>query len=173
MKKTYAQESWWIPGLYLGNSAIHSQGVFTSSAISQGKIVIRWGGKVFSAADLQAGKAQQHTYVGIDNDLYLANPIDKPPSLDDFMNHSCNGNLWMADEVTLVARRDISSGEELTSDYALWLNMKDYKMKTICECKAAFCRHTITGLDWQLAEIQNRYANHFSPFINKLIQQQK
>ena len=28
------------------------------------------------------------------------------------MNHSCDSNTWMEDEATLVARRDIESGEE-------------------------------------------------------------
>ncbi len=35
------------------------------------------------------------------------------------LNHSCDSNLWMADEATVVARRDIAAGEELTLDYAL------------------------------------------------------
>lgn len=49
------------------------------------------------------------------------------------LNHACDSNLWMADEVTLIARRHIVSGEELTVDYALfttqqigiWINLVD------------------------------------------------
>ena len=37
-----------------------------------------------------------------------------------FVNHSCNGNLWMTDAFTLTARRDINKDEEITADYALW-----------------------------------------------------
>ncbi len=36
-----------------------------------------------------------------------------------FINHSCDGNLWMQDAFTLVARREILPGEEITADYAL------------------------------------------------------
>jgi hypothetical protein len=36
------------------------------------------------------------------------------------LNGSCDSNLWMADEVTLAARRDIAAGEELTVDNALF-----------------------------------------------------
>ena len=36
-----------------------------------------------------------------------------------YTNHSCDPNVWMQDEVTLAARRDIAIGEELTIDYAM------------------------------------------------------
>jgi hypothetical protein len=85
------------------------------------------------------------------------------------MNHSCDGNVWMDDEVTLTARRDIKAKEELTADYALWLNRSDYTMKDGCRCGSPLCRHVITGLDWQKPGIRQRYRSHFSPFINALI----
>ncbi|HEU5122568.1 MAG TPA: SET domain-containing protein-lysine N-methyltransferase [Verrucomicrobiae bacterium] len=169
MKKQYPQESWWIDGLKLSASAIDRTGVFSSRFIREGTVVIRWGGIVFTGSEMREGKACQHTYVGIDDDLFLANPAAQPPGLDDFMNHSCDGNLWMEDDTTLIARRDIMADEELTSDYALWLNLPEYRMKTPCNCHSPLCRHTITGLDWRIPEVQKRYFGHFSPFINKLI----
>jgi hypothetical protein len=36
-----------------------------------------------------------------------------------FLNHSCDPNVWMEDEVTLAARRDLGVGEELTAVCAL------------------------------------------------------
>lgn len=168
-RRDYPLESWWLPTLVVAPSSIHGQGVFTRKAISVGTVVIRWGGVLFTDADMKAGKVRQHTYVGIGNGLYLANPLEKAPSLDDFMNHSCDSNLWMTDEITLVPRRPISAGSELTADYAMWLNLPDYRLKTACNCGSPFCRHGITGLDWQLPEVQIRYAGHFSPFINTLI----
>jgi len=172
MKRDYSADSWWIEGLVLAPSMIHGQGVFTTSPIQEGVTVIRWGGIVFTRADISAGKARQHTFVGIGKDQFIANLADRPPGLDDFMNHSCDGNLWMADEVTLVARHDVSAGQELTADYALWLDLTDYRMKTVCNCGKMVCRHTVTGLDWQLPDVQRRYADHFSPFINELINNQ-
>jgi uncharacterized protein len=166
----YPQQSWWMDDLIVAPSAIHGEGVFATTAIVHGSVVIRWGGVVFTEDELKRGMVRQHTYVGIGSGLYLANPADMPPGLDDFMNHSCDGNLWMNDEITLVARRDIGAGEELTADYALWLNNPDYQMKTNCNCSSQFCRGTIRGLDWQLPNVQRRYAGHFSPFINTLIE---
>jgi len=172
-KRQYPKESSWIDGLRLGPSRTHGQGVFTTGAIPIDSVVIKWGGVLFTEEDVKSGKAKQHTYVGIGVGLYLANPEDKPLTLDDYMNHSCDGNIWMRDEVTLVSRRDIAAGEELMADYALWLNSSDYCMKTPCNCNSQFCRRIVTGLDWQLPDVQGRYAGHFSPFINKLIEMQK
>jgi hypothetical protein len=44
------------------------------------------------------------------------------------MNHSCDANLWMGDEVTVVARCDIAAGEELTQDYALYTASPTFSM---------------------------------------------
>ena len=85
------------------------------------------------------------------------------------LNHSCDSNLWMADEVTLVARRDIAAGEELTVDYALHTADPDWELDAPCNCGSALCRGTVRGSDWRLAEVQERYRGHFSPFINERI----
>ncbi len=75
----------------------------------------------------------------------------------------------MKDEVTLIARRDIQAGEELTADYAMWESGEDWVMHQECFCGSEHCRKVITGKDWRLKELQERYANHFSPFINERI----
>ena len=86
------------------------------------------------------------------------------------MNHSCDPNIWMSDAFTLSARRRIEPGEELTADYALWLYDVDWVLDP-CRCGSPLCRGRVTGRDWQLPELQVRYAGHFTPFINRLIWQ--
>ncbi|MCL5006979.1 MAG: SET domain-containing protein-lysine N-methyltransferase [Patescibacteria group bacterium] len=86
-----------------------------------------------------------------------------------FINHSCDSNTWMADAFTLIARRDIKRGEEITADYALWEN-ENYSSDWQCVCGSPFCRGHITGDDWRLPEVQKRYRGHFSPLINKKIE---
>jgi uncharacterized protein len=71
------------------------------------------------------------------------------------MNHSCDANLWMGDEVTVVARRDIATGEELTQDYALYTTSPTWIMKP-CRCGMFNCRQVITGNDWQRPDVQER-----------------
>jgi hypothetical protein len=40
----------------------------------------------------------------------------------------------------------------------------------VCNCGSSLCRRTITGLDWQLPELQRRYQGHWAPFITKQIE---
>jgi D-alanine-D-alanine ligase len=57
-------------------------------------------------------------------------------------NHSCNANTRMQG-LNMIASRDIETGEELTLDYAVFL---DNTMESFnCSCGAENCRGTISG----------------------------
>ena len=169
MRKQYDPESWLDPRLDVRDSAVHGKSLVAQEPIKAGEVVIVWGGTLFTEDEIWAGKARRGSVAAIDEHLYLAGPADAPPSPDEFMNHSCDPNVWMQDEVTLVARRDIEAGKELTADYAMWEATEDFVMPFECRCGSASCRKTITGRDWRLAELQQRYKGHFSPFINRRI----
>jgi hypothetical protein len=74
----------------------------------------------------------------------------------------------MFDAVRLAARRDIAPGEELTADYALWLFDTDWMIEN-CRCGSPRCRGRISGDDWQIPVLQERYAGHFTPFLSDRI----
>ena len=170
--KKYNDKSWVSEKLEVRSSGIHGNGVFTKEKISKGEVVIIWGGEVVTSNDFLKGNGQKHTNVGIGENLFLVTPNTEEKSVDDFMNHNCNANLWLDDEVTLSARRDIEAGEELFFDYSIELVDEDYVMKNPCYCNAGNCRKSITGKDWKLKEVQDLYKNHFSPFINDRIKKQ-
>lgn len=167
--KKYKDKSWVSEKLEVRDSDIHGKGVFTKEKISKGEVVIIWGGKVVTAEEFSQGNGQTHTNVGIGENLFLVTPNKEEKSVDDFMNHNCNANLWLDDEVTLSAKRDIDADEELFIDYAIELTDENYKMKTDCCCRAENCRTSVTGNDWKIKEIQDLYSGHFSPFINERI----
>ena len=170
MRKQYDPESWLDPRLVVRDSAVHGRSLVAREPIKAGEVVVIWGGTLFTEEEIWAGEARRGSIAAIDEHLYLAGPAGAPPSPDDFMNHSCDPNVWMQDEVTLVARRDIAADEELTADYALWEATEDHAMPFACRCGAALCRRTITGKDWRLPELQERYKGHFSPFLNRRIE---
>lgn len=147
--------------------------MFAREPIKKGDVVVIWGGTLMTEEDIKAGKARRHSIAAIDEGLYLAGLPNEGDSPDDFMNHSCDPNVWMKDEVTLVARRDTQAGEELTADYAMWERGEDWVMHQGCRCGSVLCRRVITGKDWRLKELQKRHRNHFSPFINKRISKLK
>jgi hypothetical protein len=80
------------------------------------------------------------------------------------LNHSCDPNSWF-DGDTLVTRRAIGAGEELTYDYATG----DTDVILYCHCETYRCRQVVEGTDWQIPQLQQRYAGHFAPDVQKLI----
>jgi SET domain-containing protein len=158
-------ESWFDPRLALAPSAIHGRGLVARAPISEGEVVMVWGGAVYTRAQLEAGEVPPCSYSFVDDDVLLAAPQD---GLDYFVNHSCDPTLWMRDEVTVVARRDVRAGEELTGDYALWESDPAHVLEP-CACGSPTCRVRVTGDDWTRRELQERYAGHFLPYIQRRI----
>ena len=159
--------SWYLPSLDLRPSPIHGAGVFAGAPIRRGEVVIVWGGRLLTSDDLAAGKGKSHTVVQIDDDLFLGALPSEEKTLDDYMNHSCDPTVWLRDAITLETRRDIVADEELTADYATWLNNPKYRLQ--CRCGTEQCRRMVTGVDWMLPKLHQAYGNHFATFLNSLI----
>lgn len=166
----YNLQSWTDPRIKVGMSSIDRRGLFTTAAISVGELVSVWGGKIFTRDEINAGNFRPHTAASISEDLYIALPKGSTvESIDEFMNHSCNPNTWLIDEVTLVAARDIAPKEEVTMDYVTWEADENYVFFTACKCGGSLCRGVVTGRDWRREDLQQRYRGHFSPFIERRI----
>ena len=145
-------------------SPIHGRGLFAKAEIKQGEIVAVKGGRIITRetlAQLQPRLGPAEIQIG--DDLYIC-PVteDERESSMIFSNHSCDPNIGVRGEITFVAMRDISAGEELTHDWAM---TDDDDSSTICCCGAANCRKVITGKDWQRPELQRRYGNYFSSYL--------
>ena len=154
------------PGLRAAASPIDNLGLVTDEPIGAGETVMTWGGRLYRRRDLvNGGVPAGSSYSFIDEDLLMAGADD---DLDYFVNHSCDPNLWMQDDITVVARRDIAAGEELTGDYALWEGDTTYVLDP-CRCGSGACRGRVTGDDWQLDVLQRRYAGHFLPYLQRRI----
>ena len=86
----------------------------------------------------------------------------------ELLNHSCDPTLaWSADGARLEAFRDLSAGEELTVDYAT--SSADPDMLVRCHCETYRCRQMVTGDDWRIPQVQRRYAGHFAPAVQSLV----
>jgi hypothetical protein len=83
------------------------------------------------------------------------------------MNHSCDPNTWFDGDV-LVTRRVIGAGEELTYDYAT--DSADWTDRALfCHCETYRCRQVVEPDDWRIPQLQQRYAGHFAPSVQQLI----
>jgi hypothetical protein len=76
----------------------------------------------------------------------------------------------MADEVTVIARRPIPAGSEVTGDYALWETDESSVIER-CRCGSAMCRGRVSGSDWERPDLQERYRGHFLPYIERRFQE--
>lgn len=84
-----------------------------------------------------------------------------------YMNHSCDPNTWWADDDTMVARRDIHAGEEITYDYATTEISLPFQMT--CCCGSALCRGQVTHLDYRRTDWQARFGDHLPQHTRKAI----
>jgi len=172
----YRTTDWIDPRIEIGPSRIQGKGMFATAPIKQGETVNIWGGTLLLArADIEGTKASEwrakgYVWATIGEGLYLAGRLsEEDRDLTNFINHSCDPNVWMQDEVTLISRRDIAVGEELTIDYAMFEGDEDWVPPWECHCGSRLCRGRFTGKDWRRKELQERYRDHFSPFISDRI----
>jgi SET domain-containing protein len=82
------------------------------------------------------------------------------------VNHGCDPNLgWAGDE--LVTLREVAADEELLVDYAMSTTDPAYYLR--CHCPSYRCRQMVEGTDWRIPQLQERYAGHWAPAVQRLI----
>ncbi|GIH14848.1 SET domain-containing protein [Rugosimonospora africana] len=149
-----------------GPSAIQGRGLTATAPIARDEIVAVKGGHIIDTAALhRLPDRLANSEIQIADGFHLA-------ALDDdeydpvmlYINHSCEPNVGFAGNIVLVAMRDIAAGEELTTDYALF---DDYDGAMECRCGADGCRGVIDGRDWQRPELQRRYGEYFSWYLQR------
>jgi len=86
------------------------------------------------------------------------------------VNHSCDPNCGLHGEITFVALRDIHVGDELTFDYAM-VDNESYEFA--CSCGSPNCRKIVTGYDWKIKKLQNKYTTYFAHYLLEKIKAQK
>ncbi len=162
----YASHSDYVPtsiadGVCSGTSSIHGMGLFADRFFRRGDLILVLGGFLFSLDQVRAGLARPESLTGYSDQWYLGSPKEYPGGIDEYLNHSCDPNLWLKDETRIVARRSIEPREELTIDYATFEIDDEWRMPSPCNCGSPLCPEHITGTDWQSEALQRRYSNHF------------
>ena len=157
------------PKTKVRESKIHGRGLFAAADIPKDEIVAVKGGHIVDGKTLREKITPMlgPVEIQIDDSLFIAPVTNEERELSMlYLNHSCDPNLGMRGEISFVAVRDIRAGEELTHDWAMTDN-DDYSVE--CNCNAPNCRKTLTGKDWQRADLQKRYAGYFSAYLARKI----
>jgi hypothetical protein len=101
--------------------------------------------------------------------VYLG-PIDENDiGITTYQNHSCDPNSWWYDDFTLIARREIQAGDEVTFDYGTCESIPNPEMPQ-CFCGSPLCRGEVLPEDYLRPDLQERYGNHF---VSYLLERQK
>lgn len=151
------------------------RGLFASEKILKGEVITDYENGLGeyvdgSKADELFNQGRDHM-IQVEEDLFFAAVKEGDFEDADYINHSCEPNCGIRDRLKIVAMRDIDAGEEIAIDYAM-MESSEYSFK--CNCGVVACRKVITGNDWKIKELQEKYRGYFSDYLEvkiyKLVQ---
>ena len=140
-------------------------GIYALEPIKKDELVAVFGGVVYEwDAFIHLPDRERSLCLQVEDRHFL---VPRPIGEGDYVNHSCNPNAGLSGQIGLVALRDIKVGEEVRFDYAMCDTMPYDEFN--CGCGAYNCRGKVGGDDWQLPELQKKYAGYFSPHVQRRI----
>jgi SET domain-containing protein len=136
------------PLLWVGTSPIAGRGLFTAQPIARGTRIIQYTGEKITKGESDKRLSQGNVYIFQLNDRY---DIDGKVLRNKarYINHSCDPNCVVqltSRTIWIVARRDITVGEELTYNYGYEL---DDTPVHPCTCGAETCCGAILAPQFQ------------------------
>ena len=158
--------NWLTPKAQMRVTPGKGSGSFAISKILKGEIVASFGGNAIDQSELAKYSTDRVSRsLQLNSDTYLLS--GNVPEPGDMINHSCEPNCGISGTSSVQAIRDIEIDEELTFDYAM--SDSSHYDEFNCACGKEKCRKKVTGLDWQNKDLQTKYRNNFSSYIEKLI----
>lgn len=146
-------------------------GVFAKEMVFEGELLCLWGGNIWEKDEFEQLPEKNRSHgLQVYENLFQTYGPEETAEAADYVNHSCNPNAGLQGPITLVAMRDIFPGEEICFDYAM-SDGSPYD-EFSCKCRSANCRGKVTGNDWMLPRLQEKYNHYFSPYLQKRIQDQ-
>lgn len=160
--------SWMNPDLEVRETGKYGKGVFAKKDIKKGELLAIFGGYIVKIKD-----ELEDSGIQISEDFVLTS-LDHLEATD-FINHSCNPNSGIKENLFLISMCKIKKGEQVTFDYAMCLYSKTKKenYKINCLCGSKNCRKIITSNDWKKKELQKKYNGYFQWFLQEKINKLK
>jgi uncharacterized protein len=129
------------PYLSVRTSAIQGTGVICDKAFKKGEVMYVLEGtlETFTSNTVRESLSIP-TWYGLGNGAWL-NP---GTTLGSYVNHSCAPTAAIVGTRTIVAKRDVMEGEELTVDYSM--TDEDPLWYMLCRCGHRACRKVIRSI---------------------------
>ncbi len=123
------------------------KGVFVTRPYAAGEeILVFTGEEIDFETSLAKGERECDAFQ-IGPNRYL--DLDTPGV---FINHSCDPNTGIRDDIRLVALRDLRPGEEIRYDYSTTMDEDHWEMD--CRCGSPKCRGVIRDFKWLPKELK-------------------
>lgn len=147
--------------------SVNGIGMFAKTEILPNEIVYIKGGHILTREEMFSSSVI-NSYLPIDDNWVIGTRNrDEEELIKLYNNHSCNPNCCMRGDIVFIASRKIHAGDELFIDYA-FVDNEYYRFK--CSCHSPNCRKIVTGFDWQLKYLQQKYSRDcFSSYIQSKI----
>lgn len=168
--------SWINPKLEIKNTEKYGKGTFAMEIIKKGERLFIFGGHIMSREEEETLPEKiRDIAIQIDKNFVIGPNTIEELSDTDYVNHSCSPNSGIKGQITLVAMKDIESGEEITFDYGTVLFVEENKpiYELQCSCNSKDCRKKITQMDWKIPELQQKYKGFFPYYIQEEIDKLK
>ncbi len=162
--------TWRSPKIEVRDDTLAGRGVVAIVDIAKDEIVAVKAGHVVTRDEIEQVTAAAGDFaLQIEDYFYIApRAPDEVLDMSVMINHSCDPNVGFRGNVIYVAIRDIAAGEELFHDYAMERS-DDYTLE--CHCGSKLCRGKVTGNDWKLPDLQQRYGDYFSIYLRRKFQE--
>lgn len=128
------------------------RGLFSKEDINKGENIFNFTGKLINFKQTLEATDNFGDPLQIGKDLYIS--LEEPMR---FINHSCNPNTGIINDITLIALRDIQKGEELYFDYSTSMDEDHWVMQ--CMCGEANCRKIIKDFKYLPLPAKQKYLN--------------
>ena len=152
------------------DKSLNGKGIFAKETIKKGETVFIKGGHILTREEIFSSGVI-NSYFPISDDYFLgATNKEEEAAIKLYQNHSCNPNVGLHGEITFIAMKDINKDEELTVDYA-FIDNEEYSFK--CTCGSENCRGTITGFDWKIKDLQDKYYDYFAQYLKDKIDSER
>ena len=146
-----------------GEGSIHGVCLVSTRGIAEGEVVWELDEPTYSWRQIETWSEERRQAFDWYGFQCGADRYSLPEGLSREMNHSCDPNTWWSGSTTLVARRDIEAGEEITYDYSTAEVDHDFEMD--CTCESPRCRGTISNRDHLDPEWQTQYGKNLQPHV--------
>lgn len=128
------------------------KGIFAKKFIKKGEEIFKFTGNLINFKQTLERENNFGDPLQIGKDLYLN--LEEPMR---FINHSCNPNAGIKNNVVLIAFDDIRKGEEIYFDYSTTMDEDHWVMQ--CKCGNANCRNIIKDFKYLPAQVKQKYLD--------------